>query len=377
MSYFEQQLNQCRNEIDSIDEQLLTLIAKRRLVTAKVGELKSNKGMPIFDPSREQALLNRLKAQGASDDLSPSLIEDVFRRIMRDSYSSQDEQGYLCVNPDAGNIVVIGGKGQLGQVFVDLFERTGYIVDIIEKHDWDTPEHTDAMLAKAALVIVAVPINLTEMVISTLKNLPEDCILADITSIKDKPLTQMLDVHRGPVVGLHPMFGPDVTGMIKQTIIVCEGRKAEQYQWLLEQFKIWGALNYHVEATQHDDAMAMVQVMRHFSTVSYGYHLMQEDVDLDQLLAMSSPIYRLELIMVGRLFAQAPELYADIIFSNPDNVVMMRRFIERFSNLLENVERGDKVSFIEQFNQVANWFGDDANTFLQESKSLLEKTRER
>ena len=377
MSDFEQQLNQCRNEIDSIDEQLLSLIAKRRLVTAKVGELKSNKGMPIFDPSREQALLSKLKKQGASDDLSPSLIEDVFRRIMRDSYSSQDEQGYLCVNPDAGNIVIIGGKGQLGQVFVDLFERTGYHVDIIEKHDWDKPEHTDAMLAKAALVIVAVPINLTEQVISTLKNLPDDCILADITSIKDKPLTQMLDAHRGPVVGLHPMFGPDVTGMIKQTIIVCEGRKAEQYQWLLEQFKIWGAFNYHVEATQHDDAMAMVQVMRHFSTVSYGYHLMQENVDLDQLLAMSSPIYRLELIMVGRLFAQAPELYADIIFSNPENVVMMRRFIERFSSLLENVEQGDKVSFIEQFNQVANWFGDDANTFLQESKSLLEKTRER
>ncbi|WNC71378.1 bifunctional chorismate mutase/prephenate dehydrogenase [Thalassotalea psychrophila] len=373
MTTFDKKLQQCRNDIDDIDQQLVTLLAKRREVTSRVGELKSQVGMPIFAPEREEQLLAKLGKQARAKDLSVPLVEDVFRRIMRDSYSSQDEQGYQCINPNAGKIVVIGGNGQLGQVFVDLFTRTGYQVTVLEKEDWND---ADNILANAGLVIVAVPINLTELVINKLSNLPENCILADITSIKDKPLKAMMAIHKGPVVGLHPMFGPDVTGLIKQTIIVCHGEQPDKYQWLLDQFTVWGALNYVVSAKEHDEAMAMVQVMRHFSTVSYGYHLMQENVELEQLLAMSSPIYRLELAMVGRLFAQDPNLYADIIFSNSENVVMMKRFANRFLELLSSVEQGNKIDFIAKFRQVANWFGDDAQNFLLESKSLLEKARE-
>ena len=373
MTTFDKKLQQCRNDIDEIDQQLVNLLAKRREVTCRVGELKSQVGMPIFAPDRENQLLAKLAKQAQAVGLSVPLVEDVFRRIMRDSYSSQDEQGYQCINPNAGKVVVIGGQGQLGQVFVDLFTRTGYQVSILEKDDW---QNADSIFANAGLVIVAVPINLTELVISKLSNLPLDCILADITSIKAKPLRAMMAVHRGPVVGLHPMFGPDVTGLIKQTIIVCHGEQLDKYRWLLDQFTVWGALNYVVSAKEHDEAMAMVQVMRHFSTVSYGYHLMQEDVELEQLLAMSSPIYRLELAMVGRLFAQDPNLYADIIFSNPDNVVMMKRFANRFVELLSSVEQGNKSDFIAKFKQVADWFGDDAQNFLLESTSLLEKARE-
>ncbi len=95
---------------------------------------------------------------------------------------------------------------------------------------------------------------------------------------------------------------------------MCDGREKEQYQWLLKQFQVWGAKIYQVSAQAHDQAMSMVQVMRHFSTIAYGYHLMAEGSDIENLLNMSSPIYRLELIMVGRLFAQDPILYSDIIF---------------------------------------------------------------
>lgn len=373
MKDFEQKLQQCRTEIDEIDQKLVQLLATRREVTARVGDIKSQVGMPIFAPEREQILLTKLKQQGAKLNLSTQLVEDLFRRIMRDSYSSQDEKGYQCINKSVGKVVVIGGRGQLGGVFVDLFNRSNYQVDVLEKDDW---QNSEQILTGAGLVIVAVPITLTNTTIEKLSSLSKDCILADITSIKDSPLKAMLDVHSGPVVGLHPMFGPDVTGLIKQTIIVCEGRDKDKYQWLLEQFSVWGALNYQVTAVEHDRAMAMVQVMRHFSTVCYGYHLMQENVELEQLLAMSSPIYRLELAMVGRLFAQDPNLYADIIYSNPENVVMMKRFAERFVELLNLVESGEKLDFIGKFNQVADWFGDDAQSFLQESKILLEKARE-
>ncbi len=370
---FDQQLTTLRDEIDDIDSQLVNLLKKRRAVTTKVGELKSEVGMPIYAPEREEALLSKRRVQAQSAGLNPDVIEDVLRRLMSDSYISQDASGYLCVNPDCKKVVIIGGKGQLGNIFVDLFNRSEYVVEVLEQEDWPNSEN---ILADANVVIVAVPIRLTNTVIQHLNKLPNDCILADVTSIKESPLNEMLKVHSGPVVGLHPMFGPDVTGLVKQTIIACEGRLPEKYEWLLEQFKIWGAKIYSVDAASHDQAMSMVQVMRHFSTIAYGYHLMAEGADISQLVEMSSPIYRLELIMVGRLFAQSPVLYSDIIFSNADNVAMMKRFAFRFLELLEDVEKGDKESFVKMFDRISDWFGDYAGEFLTESKSMLLKANE-
>ncbi|MFD2164758.1 bifunctional chorismate mutase/prephenate dehydrogenase [Thalassotalea euphylliae] len=373
MKDISQELSVLRDEIDDIDSELVKLLAKRRQVTSKVGALKSTVGMPIYAPEREAALLKMRRTQAEQEGINPDVIEDVLRRLMRDSYSSQDESGYRCVNPNCKEVIVVGGQGQLGAIFVDLFKRSEYTVHVIEKDDWD---YSEAILAKASVVIVAVPIRLTAMIIQRLNSLPDDCILADVTSIKESPLYEMMRAHNGPVVGLHPMFGPDVSGLIKQTIITCEGRGAAQYQWLLEQFKVWGATIYPVSAYEHDRAMAMVQVMRHFSTIAYGYHLMTEGADLQQLVDMSSPIYRLELIMVGRLFAQDPVLYSDIIFANSDNVAMMKRFAYRFLELLEDVEMGDKEAFVAMFNQVSEWFGDYADIFLAESKTMLLKANE-
>lgn len=371
MADFSQQLAVLRDSIDELDSQLVELLAKRSKLTTQVGQIKAEAGTPVYVPSREKELIASRRRQAESLGVSPELTEDLLRRIMRESYHTQNNR-YRCVNPNAGNVVVIGGAGALGSVFVGLFKRSGYKVDIVERDDWENAT-AGKLLSQASLVIVAVPINLTERVISQLTMLPKTCILADITSIKVKPLEAMLNVHSGPVVGLHPMFGPDAPGMIKQVVVVCHGRDEDKYLWLIDQMKIWGASIHQSSAQEHDQAMAYIQVMRHFNTFVYGEHLRDENPDLETLTMFSSPIYRLELAMVGRLFAQAPELYADIIFNNSDNFALLRRFYERFGLALSMLEKGDKSAFIQQFSSIGAWFGDYAQTCLVDSKQLLLK----
>jgi chorismate mutase/prephenate dehydrogenase len=320
-------------------------------------------------PEREKALIEARRSEAEAAGVSGDLIEDILRRMMRDSYHSQHAK-YACINPQINKVVVVGGAGALGKVFVNLFSQSAYSVSVLEKEDW---EHAHLHLKDADLVIIAVPINITCDIIAALPLLKPDCILADVTSIKNAPLQAMLEVHKGPVVGLHPMFGPDAPGMIKQVVVVCQGRGEAQYKWLLEQMQLWGASLYHTNAETHDHAMAYIQVMRHFSTFVYGRHLQQENPQLQELIAFSSPIYRLELAMVGRLFAQAPELYADIIFSNQDSVALLKRFSSRFAQAIELLEKGDKSAFMEQFNQAAEWFGDYAQLCLNDSKKMLLK----
>ena len=371
MADFSQQLASLREDIDELDPQLVELLAKRNKITTRVGQIKAQAGMPVYVPKREKELIASRRQQAESLGVSADLTEDLLRRVMRESYHTQNNE-YRCVKPDIDNVVVIGGEGALGRVFVSLFQRSKYTVNVVERDDWDNGT-ASTLLSAASLVIVAVPINLTESVINQLTMLRDDCVLADITSIKAMPLNAMLGVHKGPVVGLHPMFGPDAPGMIKQVVVACEGRYSEQYQWLIEQMRIWGATIHNSTAKEHDEAMAYIQVMRHFNTFVYGEHLRGEDPDLNSLTMFSSPIYRLELAMVGRLFAQSPQLYADIIFNNPDNFALLRRFYERFGLALSLLESGDKKGFVEQFMKVGSWFGDYAKKCLVDSKQLLLK----
>ncbi|MGL4907255.1 MAG: bifunctional chorismate mutase/prephenate dehydrogenase [Plesiomonas sp.] len=362
-----------RDHIDAVDREMLDLLTRRLALVKQVGEVKSRHGLPIYVPEREASMLAARRAEAQALGIPPDLIEDILRRVMRESYSSENDSGFKTVNPTTRPIVIIGGRGQLGQLFARLFTLSGYQVRVLDKDDW---VNADALLDDAAMVLISVPISLTEAVIDRLQQLPIDCILADLTSVKQAPLQAMLAVHRGPVVGLHPMFGPDLSSLAKQVIVYCNGRMPQAYQWLLEQFQIWGARVHAIDAKQHDSAMTLIQGLRHFATFAYGFHLLQEDADIEQLLALSSPIYRLELAMVGRLFAQDPQLYADIIMAQPENLAMIKRFHRRFGEAIALLEQHDKSAFMQRFGDVEQWFGEYAQQFQAESRVLLRQAND-
>ncbi len=365
-------LAELRAGIDQADDELVAVLARRIRLTAEVGALKSRHGLPLYVPEREAQLLAARREKAAAAGVDADLIEDILRRVMRESYSAQGTDF-----PAAGDcsraVVVVGGGGALGRCLASFFMRSGYTVRILEKDDW---EQAPTLLADAGLVLVAVPIEHTLAVITKLPQLPDDCILADITSIKQAPLKAMLDVHRGPVLGLHPMFGPDIKSLAKQVVVVCAGRDAQRCQWLVDQFGIWGAVVREELPERHDRAMEMIQAMRHFTSMVYGIFLQRENADLDELMRLSSPIYRLELAMVGRLFAQAPELYADIIMAADGLPALLDQFRGVLDDLLKRVRNHQRDELIEDFNQARDYFGDLAPALLRESSELLRKAHD-
>ncbi|NAW63352.1 bifunctional chorismate mutase/prephenate dehydrogenase [Vibrio sp. V31_P5A7T61] len=363
-----EELNALREQIDALDKQMIDLLARRLALVEQVGEVKSRYGLPIYVPEREASMLASRRTEAEAQGVPPQLIEDILRRTMRESYASEKDSGFKCLKPELRSVVIIGGHGQLGRLFARMFELSGYQVKVLGSQDW---HRADELLHDAGLVVVTVPIDLTVGVIEKLNKLPSDCILCDLTSIKSKPLAAMLKVHSGPVVGLHPMFGPDVPSLAKQVIVYCDGRGVEQYQWLLDQFAIWGASLCAIDAQEHDQGMTLIQALRHFTSFVYGLHLSKVNPNIEQLLKLSSPIYRLELAMVGRLFGQDPNLYADIILSSQENIEMIGRFQDSLEQAVGLLKQGDKLGFVSQFNQVSDWFGDYSQQFMQESQHLL------
>lgn len=367
-------LKALRTEIDLVDQELLQLLAKRLNLVAKVGEVKHHHGLPIYVPGREADMLTARRTEAEQLGVPPDLIEDVLRRIMRESYTSENQFGFKTVNPSIKKIVVVGGKGKLGGLFLRYLTASGYPTVALGSQDW---QQAESILSDADVVIVSVPIAKTLETIERLQPyLTENMLLTDLTSVKRTPLEKMLQVHSGAVVGLHPMFGPDIPSMAKQVVVRCDGRFSECYQWFIEQIAIWGAVIYQEDAAEHDHHMTYIQALRHFATFANGLHLSKQPVQLAKLLALSSPIYRLELAMIGRLFAQDAALYADIIMDKTENLAVIESLKDTYIEALKFFEQGDKQGFIESFNKVTEWFGEYSETFMQESRQLLKQAND-
>lgn len=76
----EKALDQLREQIDSVDNQLLALLNERMAVVKKVGELKKNNNAIIYRPEREKSIIDRL--EGLNDGLlTRGMIEAVFLEI--------------------------------------------------------------------------------------------------------------------------------------------------------------------------------------------------------------------------------------------------------------------------------------------------------
>ncbi|MGD8199694.1 bifunctional chorismate mutase/prephenate dehydrogenase [Ornithinimicrobium sp. W1679] len=358
-----------RAQIDEVDAQLIDLLARRLELVGQVGEVKGRHGLPIYAPDRERAMIEAKRAMAQERGVPADLVEDVLRRCMRAAYTHEKSMGFTRQQPDLGPVVVVGGGGRMGALFSRMLTLSGYEVRVVERED--APQQVAETLAGAGMVLVSVPIHDTVDVVRSLPQLPPDCLLVDLTSTKTEVMAAMLAAHPGPVLGLHPMFGPDVDSLAKQVVAAVPGRDAQASAWLLDQIRLWGARVHEIGAEDHDALMGLIQAQRHFSTFAYGWHLAHEDHDLTELLALSSPIYRLELVMVGRLFAQDADLYYDIITASPRSVALLERYHDRFDECLDLLRRGEREEFVARFAEIGAWFGGHAERFLTESRTLL------
>jgi chorismate mutase / prephenate dehydrogenase len=364
-------LDQLRGQIDSIDRQLVELLSRRRRLVEEVVQVKQEHELPTFHPAREENLISTRRAQAAAAGLDPDYIEDLFRTVLRHSRVGQLETlGRRGVRPGA-KVLLIGGRGSMGRFFSRWFLQSDYEVRVLDREDWPGVKE---LTAGIDLCLLAVPIDLTPSVAAEIApHLPESCVLTDITSLKRDPLRAMLRAHRGPVVGLHPLFGPATSSMDKQIVVVSPGRQLEACQWLLDQLTVWGNVLVETPAEEHDELMGIVQALRHFATFAFGQFLHARRVPIFRTLELSSPIYRLELVMVGRLFAQDPSLYAEIVFATPERLALLKEFIGSMQQNLGLIERGDKGEFVERFRQIAEWFGPFSEQAMRESTFIVDK----
>jgi chorismate mutase-like protein len=77
-------LEELRRGIDAVDQQILKLLHERVRLVVAVGEYKRERGMAVYDPARERALLDRL-CKAAEPPLDADTIRRIFERLVDES----------------------------------------------------------------------------------------------------------------------------------------------------------------------------------------------------------------------------------------------------------------------------------------------------
>ena len=87
-SELSKKLKQKRNEIDLIDQKLLTLLNQRLRIVLEIGKIKKEMGKKIYDPKREKEVLERLKRKNKGP-LKEKDLKKIFTAIMKVGRQSQ------------------------------------------------------------------------------------------------------------------------------------------------------------------------------------------------------------------------------------------------------------------------------------------------
>ena len=365
-----------RAMIDALDRDLLQIMAKRMALVAEVAAYKRQHGLKIRDATREREVLRDRQERAKDLGLPGDEIESIFRVLLR---ASRDHQAALRaeVPMDAAShtIAIVGGHGRIGRLMARLFGDLGHRLLIV---DTDTTLGAEEAAAVADVVVISVPIDVTDAVIRAVgPHVREDALLMDVTSVKEAPMQTMLEATAASVVGTHPMFGPNVHTLQGQRVVLCRGRGDQWAEWVAQSFAARGLVITETTAAQHDRAMSVVQVLTHFQTQVQGLTLSRIGLPLVETMPFTSPAYLLELYVAARHFAQDPALYGSIEMRNPWTADIIAAFGASVQDVADILALGDQAAFSRLFDDVRTFFGDFTAEALEQSSFLIDRIVER
>ena len=287
-------------------------------------------------------------------------------------------------------MLIVGGTGEMGQWFSTFFMEKGFDVSI-----WGKSGKTEiaeslgvrfahdlhAEVAGSEVVIISVPIDITEQVIAEVAPMMRaGSLLMDLTSLKTGPTRAMQKYAPADVeiLGTHPMFGPTIPNLNGQRFILTPiaDRCQKWFPVIREMLEESGAHIVIVGPEEHDRLVSVVQGLTHFAYITIGTTLDRLDFNVKESRRFMSPVYDIMLDFVGRILGQNPYLYAMIQMENPEVIRVHDAFLQECHSISEMVREHDLEGFIKKMKDAAIHFGDTSPALRRSDKLINYKISE-
>ena len=270
-------------------------------------------------------------------------------------------------------VAIVGGTGKFGQHMARRLEEdhsvsiSGSSVEKAERiageYGWEHGSNA-GIVKDADIIIVSVPISITTDVIHEIgPHVPEDALLTDVTSVKQKPVEAM-EQYSSEVLGMHPMYAPSNT--VEGQKVVLTPVKGDRWKLMEDFWQDLGAEIHITDPGSHDSAMSVVQGLMHFSELVIAETVERTELE-EETDEYSTPVHTLITDLVARMLNQQSELYGAIQSENPRNEDIRENFIESAEHMKEIIGTEE---FSGRFDELGDQFD------LEESQERSDKVIE-
>ena len=219
-------------------------------------------------------------------------------------------------------VAVVGANGKMGSMFCTRLSHAGIKINKI-----DQPLTKNVLkkgIANAQIVLICVPAAVFNEVVTLVSaHMKPPQILADITSVKVQPMMQMQRAYNGPVVGTHPLFGPEPKADdVRVTLTPAKGCDDASVRLVEELFTRIGCEPFCSTAEEHDQATAMIQGLNFVTSVSYLALLAHKE----NVMPYLTPSFERRMKAAEKMITQDAELFEGLFEANPSSQDAVRSY---------------------------------------------------
>jgi len=352
------ELARLREQIASVDREVLDALNRRLALVQRVAEHKSETGAPAIDARREAELLAALTAANAGP-LSErgvraafSALLDVMKQELRTDRPQKDTSGARPGYETVTSLAVVG-TGLVGTSVARAAVRAGVARVVGRDADPETLRASGVepaeSLAGVELVVVAVPVGeLEDTVRAVLAEAGAETTVTDVGSTKRGVAT----IEDPRFVPGHPLAGGATGGPGRAAADLFDGATwllaptdatgAEHLERVRRLATALGARPATLDATTHDRVLGLTSHLPHAVA-----NLLVQDVAAggDDALGYAGAALR----EMTRVAGANPAIWADIFLANADVLAdALEAHAERSASVVRALRDGDRA-FLERW----------------------------
>lgn len=287
-------------------------------------------------------------------------------------------------------VAIIGGTRGLGKTLAWYLNEDNFDVTITgrdtavgnavsEELGVKYSNNNRKIVQNSDIVIISVPISSTEGVIEDLGPFMKDgSLMLDVTSVKEGPSYRMKENLSDSVefIPTHPVFGPRTSDLRGQIIVLTPLMKGKWYDRVYKFLENKGMRIIETTPEHHDDMMAVVQVLTHFSYISTAAAIEKLQVNIKDTEDYESPIYNLMIDTIARIVSQNPYLTYSIQHENKRGEKIRQALFDAMSELKEALTHEDEDKFVEIAVRATKHMGDIQAALGRSDKAVNSITQE-
>lgn len=255
------------------------------------------------------------------------------------------------------SIGIIGAHGAMGKFFTRFFSDAGFTVIACDK---DTEVTAQSLTKLADVVLLSLPMSeLPSVIKQILPVLKPGQLVVENCSVKQAALPYLLELAPAEVevLGIHTMFGGDITSIRDQNVIITQTERSAMKSSAFEDILYkYGARLTKASVKEHDKRTSFVQSLVHFNSICLAEVMRESFTSRSELEVFSTPNARRTLETLERVVSQHPSLICDLQLLNPEAKEMRTKFLQTVFSLALALNSDETDAFVKVIEQTSAYF---------------------